>query len=249
VKGYSVGCSGRIPLSFTRAETNDPSLCGVIMASNSRTSPHGDLHPLSGADHEITRLLVSCQNGDGSSLRALMAAMYDQLRAMAHAQLQSEREGHTLQPTALVHEAFIKLLGTGHDAAVRDPAFAGRAHLFAAAAKAMRRILVDHARAKGRIKRGGESVPARRVPLAEVADSTQLSDDDMLALDDALDALAKQDPRAAHIVELRFIVGLSLEEIAGVLEIHERTIRRQWLYARAYLLRELGGPGAGAAHE
>ena len=98
-----------------------------------------------------------------------------------------------------------------------------------------------------RIKRGGESMPARRVPLAEVADSTQLSDDDMLALDDALDALAKQDPRAAHIVELRFIVGLSLEEIAGVLEIHERTIRRQWLYARAYLLRELGGPGVGVA--
>jgi len=228
-----MGCV-ELPRLGTDDRTHPPTIClSDFRSESSMANPP--------PEHDITLLLATCQNGDGSSLRALMAAVYDQLRAMAYAQLEQERAGHTLQPTALVHEAFIKLLGPGHDPTRPGPAFAGRAHLFAAAATAMRRILVDHARSRGRLKRAGPDQPHRRIPLSEVADSSQLSDDDMLALDEALRELAGQDPRAAHIVELRFMVGLSLEEIANVLDVNERTIRRQWLFARAYLLRALGG--------
>ena len=191
----------------------------------------------------ITELLAACDRGDGSSVRALMAAMYDQLRVLAQTQLQHERTDHTLQPTALVHEAFLKLLGPQAGDG-ESPAFAGRAHLFAAAGAAMRRILVDHARGKARLKRGGPRGERQRIPLAEVSNTNQLDDDDLLALDEALAALAMEDARAAQLVELRFFAGLSLEEIARVLNINERTVRRQWLFAKAHLLRSMGGSSA-----
>jgi len=192
------------------------------------------------AAHEMTQLLIAGQAGDASSMRLFMEATYDQLRAMADAQLRRERAGHTLQPTALVHEAFLKLAGGDGEAA-----FAGRGHFFAAAGSAMRRILVDHARGRNRHKRGGNLV--RRVPLADVVDGSQLCDEDFLALDEALVALAEADATAARLVELRFFAGLTAEEAAALLNVNDRTARRQWTYARAYLLRALASAEPGPA--
>jgi RNA polymerase sigma factor (TIGR02999 family) len=188
----------------------------------------------------ITELLAACDRGDGSSVRVLMSAMYDQLRILAQSHLQHERTDHTLQPTALVHEAFLKLLGPQAQPG-EPPVFVGRAHLFAAAGAAMRRILVDHARGKARLKRGGPRGERQRIALTDVAHTGQLEDEDLLALDEALAALAMEDARAAQLVELRFFAGLSLEEVARVLDVNERTVRRQWLFAKAHLLRSMGG--------
>jgi RNA polymerase sigma factor (TIGR02999 family) len=161
----------------------------------------------------------------------LTAQVYEQLRAIARSRLQGQAAGHTLQATALVHEALLKL----HD----HPSIVGgdRARFFHAAAQAMRQILIDHARAKGRVKRGAGSV--RR----ELADVAQLAVEDdveqILALDEAISRLEQEEPSAAAVVKFRFYAGLSVEETAEVLGVSERTVKREWQFARAWLYRVL----------
>ena len=166
------------------------------------------------------------------------AQVYDELRALAHARMRGERTGHTLQSTELVHEAYVRLRPSG------GGEWESRAQFFAAAAEAMRRILIEHARAKGRVKRGGnaEGRPAPKVSL-DIAEVAALADDQdpetILALDRAIERLALNDERAARIVRLRFYAGLSVEEVAETLEVTARTVMRDWAFARAWLYGEV----------
>lgn len=162
----------------------------------------------------------------------LCALVYDELRGLARAQLARERDGHTLQATALVHEAWAKLAGA------RADAFEGRRHFFGAAAEAMRRILVDHARAHGAEKRGGS---AQRVTLGAESEPVEFGGEELAALDDALATLAAEDPRAAEVVRLRFVCGLSADETAAALGLSLRSVHREWTFARARLFALLGG--------
>ncbi len=164
----------------------------------------------------------------------LLPLVYDELRRLAGHYMKGERAGHTLAPTVLVHEAFVKL-------ADRTRAgFNGRTHFFAAGAQAMRRILVDHARARGREKRGGDW---RRVTLLgdEAADRGGRDVEQLLALDEALEKLAALDERQAQVVELRYFGGLKVDEVATALGVSKRTVEGYWTHARAWLRRELGG--------
>ncbi len=156
----------------------------------------------------------------------LLPLVYDQLRGLARAHLRHERQGHTLQATALVHEAYMRMLGA------ENPSWNDRAHFFRAAAEAMRRILIDHARKRRRIKRGGGLV---QVTLGDVEVGAGLPLEDLLALDEAIQRLEGQDPRMAEIVRFRFFAGLSVEETAEALETSERTVKREWALARAWL--------------
>ncbi len=166
----------------------------------------------------------------------LLAAVYERLRGMASRQLAGERTGHTLQPTALVHEAWLALQSQMRE--LRD--HPGR--FYAAAAEAMRRILIDHARRRGAKKRGGGRARLS-LDLVEVAATASL--DDLLELDEAIEALATTSPRCAEVVRLRFYAGLSEAEVEQVLGCSERTIRREWAFARAFLWQRLGGVAAG----
>jgi RNA polymerase sigma factor (TIGR02999 family) len=165
---------------------------------------------------------------DPHAAAQLLPLVYEELRRLAARRLAGEAPGQTLQPTALVHEAYLKLVGP-------DPgrAWAGRSHFLAAAAEAMRRILVDHARQKRRVKRGGGR---ERVPLAEVDPADEPLADDVLALDEALDRLAAADPVKAELVKLRYFAGLSEEEAAAVLGLSRATASRYWAFARAWLI-------------
>jgi len=181
------------------------------------------------------------------SSRQFFAQVYDELRSIAHARMRGERAGHTLQSTELVHEAYLRL--ASHSA----PQWQNRGRFFAAAAEAMRRILIERARARGRIKRGGESGrPASRLTL-DLEEVASLADDrdpeSILALDDAIERLHERDARAAQIVRLRFYAGLSVEEVAEALEVSERTVLRDWGFARAWLYRQLAAETDGAAGE
>jgi len=162
----------------------------------------------------------------------LLEAVYDQLRAVAQERLKGENVGQTLQATALVHEAFLRI---GRDRVV---AFENRAHFYAAAAEAMRRILIDHARAKGALKRGKD---AARSPLSVVDLALDSDPDEILALDEALIRLEKAEPQVATVVRLRFFAGLSGDETAEALGVSPRQVDRLWAYARAWLLREMTG--------
>ena len=181
------------------------------------------------SSHEITEQLR--QWGAGESSEALLQLVYDELHRQAHRYLRKERAGHTLQTTALVNEAYLKLIRQ------KNVAWESRSHFFAIAAKMMRRILVDHAKAKHRAKRGGTSdnVSLENAVTVAVSD-TKI---DLLELDEVLDRLAAKDEHLAQIVELRFFSGLSVEETAQVLEISESTIKRDWQMAKAWLRREL----------
>jgi RNA polymerase sigma factor (TIGR02999 family) len=179
----------------------------------------------------VTRLLVEWQNGDQKALDSLIPLVYQELRAIAGRYLSRESPGHTLQSTALVHEAYFKLIGQ------RRVRWQNRAHFFGIAAQMMRRILIDHARYQAREKRGG---PAAKLSLDEAMAATVTQVDvDLLALDDALTALAQIDPRGARIIELRFFSGLSLEETAEVVGVSAGTVKRDWSAARAWLYREM----------
>jgi RNA polymerase sigma factor (TIGR02999 family) len=178
----------------------------------------------------ITRLLQKTSAGDSAATATVFSQVYSELRAIAHRQMQAERRDHTLGATALVHEAYVRLLGS------ESPAWGDRAGFFHAAAEAMRRILIEHARGRGRKKRGGGR---RRVPL-DMVDLT--SDDDaadFLAVEEAIRRLEQEDATAAEIVRLRFFAGLSVGEVAGVLDRSPRTVAREWAYARAWLYRAL----------
>ncbi len=179
---------------------------------------------------QLTRLLEAWQQGQHGAADELVTLVYAELRRMAKARLRDERPGHTLQATALVHEAWMRLMNQ-HGASWQN-----RAQFFAVAAQAMRRILVDHARKRSAAKRGDGTSSVDIDALAHVL-SAPLPDDRLLALDAALEELATLDPRQARIVELRFFGGLSVEEAADVLGVSATTIKREWSTARAWLFR------------
>jgi RNA polymerase sigma-70 factor (ECF subfamily) len=178
----------------------------------------------------VTELLVRLSAGSRDSLNELLPLIYRELRRLAARALRRERSGHTLQPTALVHEAYLRLIDQ------RDVTWQNRAHFFAVAAQAMRRILVDHARARERVKRGG---PQQQVPLLEDHAVHQARSVDVLALDQALTRLDRIDPRQRQVVELRYFSGLSIEETAAAMDISPATVKREWTMARAWLHAEL----------
>ena len=177
-----------------------------------------------------TDLLNSSAAGDQRAADALMPLVYDEFHRLAVSYMQSEPAGHTLQPTALVNEAFLKLVDQTR------VNWQGKTHFFAVGAQAMRRILVDHARRKSRAKRGGGRT---KISLDEGLALSPQRDEDLLALDEALEKLAGLDPRQAKIVELRFFGGLTIPEVAQVLGVSERTVRNEWTVVRAWLRREL----------
>ena len=185
---------------------------------------------------EISLLLDQYREGQAEAFGKLMALVYDDLRRLAAWQLQTERTEHTLQPTALVHEAYLKL-------AAQNPVdWQNKAHFFALAAQVMRHILVDHARAKQRDKRGGGQAS---VALDEALELSHPSEPGLVELDEALNTLAMQDARKSRIVELRYFGGLSIEETADLLGVSTATVRREWTLAKAWLRLELGrGPSA-----
>ena len=178
----------------------------------------------------ITRLLVDWRGGDQAALEQLMPLVHDELRRLARRHMAHERVGHTLQATALVNEAFVRLID------VRQVKWQDRAHFFAMSSRLMRRILVDFARSKGYQKRGGG---AQKVSLDDALVVATEPGQDLVALDDALNALAAFDARKSQVVEMRFFGGLSVEETAEALNVSVETVMRDWKLAKAWLLREL----------
>lgn len=183
---------------------------------------------------EVSRILDALNQGDPHAASQLLPLVYDELRRLAAQKLSHEKPGHTLQPTALVHEAYLRLVG-----ADADKHWDNRGHFFAAAAEAMRRILVENARRKKRVRHGGDR---QRVDLAEDDRVILPASDEVLALDEALTQLAKEDSLAAQVVTLHFFGGLSIEEAATALGISRANAYRQWTYARAWLRCALDGP-------
>ncbi|HEY3627401.1 MAG TPA: sigma-70 family RNA polymerase sigma factor [Terracidiphilus sp.] len=178
----------------------------------------------------VTELLVRWRSGDKDALQSLMPLVYDEMRRLAHRYLRRERPGHTLQSTALVHEAFVRLTGTV------PPQWEDRAHFFGIAAHLMRQILVEYARSRHAGKRGGTVL---KLAIGSIEEPSSRPDLDIVALDDALKDLARIDPQQSRVVELRFFSGLSIEDTAEVMGISESTVKRDWNTARVWLYREL----------
>jgi RNA polymerase sigma factor (TIGR02999 family) len=181
---------------------------------------------------EVTRILSAMEQGDPQAASQLLPLVYDELRQLAAQKLGHETPGQTLQPTALVHEAYLRLVG--------DQKFEGRGHFFAAAAEAMRRILVENARRKKAVKHGGD---LQRVEMGDRDVPVRPPPEQIVALDDALTRLAAEDPEAAQIVQLHFFAGLSIEQTAEALGVSRATAYRQWSFARAWLRGAIGGEG------
>jgi RNA polymerase sigma factor (TIGR02999 family) len=180
---------------------------------------------------DVTKILADACEGDAAAAERLLPLVYEELRAIAASHLRHERAGHTLQPTALVHEAYVRLID---QTSVR---WNGRSHFLAVAAMAMRRVLVNHARDRRRLKRGGPEM--KRVPLDDAVGVLEERAGDLEALDGALTRLAAMDPQQARIVELRFFGGLTAPETAEAMGISERTVHREWSLARAWLRGEV----------
>jgi RNA polymerase sigma factor (TIGR02999 family) len=191
-------------------------------SSSDRPGPH------------VTELLLSWGRGDRSALDELVPIVHQELRRLARLQMRGERDNHTLQTTALVNEAFIRLVD------LRRIRWQDRAHFLALSARLMRRILVDHARSRHYRKRGGGAV---NVALDDSIDMSRERGADLVALDDALESLARVDPRKGQVVELRFFGGLSMDETAEALGISAETVLRDWRLAKVWLLREVSGDG------
>jgi RNA polymerase sigma factor (TIGR02999 family) len=191
-------------------------------SSSDRPGPH------------VTELLLSWGRGDRSALDELVPIVHQELRRLARLQMRGERDNHTLQTTALVNEAFIRLVD------LRRIRWQDRAHFLALSARLMRRILVDHARSRHYRKRGGGAV---NVALDDSIDMSRERGADLVALDDALESLARVDPRKGQVVELRFFGGLSVDETAEALGISAETVLRDWRFAKVWLLREVSGDG------
>lgn len=197
---------------------------------------------------EVTRILEAASQGDPHAADQVLPLVYDELRRLAAARLAHESPGQTLQATALVHEAYVRLVakpareGGGQSLSDSRPEFANRAHFFAAAAEAMRRILVEAARRKNRLKHGGG---LQRVDLEQApgVDAGELGGD-LIALSDALDALEREDPDKARLVKLRYFAGLTLEDAAATLGISLATAKRRWVVARAWLYERISGSGS-----
>jgi RNA polymerase sigma-70 factor, ECF subfamily len=201
----------------------------------------GDYHQLVSQTppqpEDATLLMSAAASGDKAAADRLLPVVYDQLRMAAQLSLSSERPDHTLSATALVHEAYLKLVGP------REVPWYGRGHFYAAAAEAMRRILLDHAKARGRVKRGGG---LGRIDLDDTAtiggpdaDDGGADRADFVALDDCIRRLASRDPRMAEVVRLRFYAGLEISQVALVLDVSERTVKNDWAFAKAWLEREM----------
>jgi RNA polymerase sigma factor (TIGR02999 family) len=186
---------------------------------------------------DVPQLLAAWSDGDHDALNQLMPLVYDELHQMAHRYLRRERVDHTLQTTALVNEAYLKMVGQ------KEQHWQGRAHFFAVAANIMRQILVDYARTQNRARRGGA---AQQVPLDEAVIVSSGRATELLLLDDALHSLAKFDARKSRIAEMRYFGGLSVEETATVLQVAPVTVMREWRVTKAWLLQEMskGGPNA-----
>jgi RNA polymerase sigma-70 factor (ECF subfamily) len=186
--------------------------------------------------HEITQLLAQWREGNQSALDELYPLVYDELHRLARRYMSRERKGHTLQTTALINEAYVRLVDQ------KNVPWANRSHFFAISAQIMRRILIDHARRHQYAKRGGG---AQQVSLEEALTVVMPDQSgELLRLDEALKSLAEMDPRRSQVVELRYFGGLNNEEIAGVLQISENTVTRDWNMARAWLYQQLTGSGA-----
>jgi RNA polymerase sigma factor (TIGR02999 family) len=181
---------------------------------------------------EVTQILSAFEQGDTHAAEQLLALVYDELRNLAAQKLAQEKPGQTLQPTALVHEAYLRLVGNS-----AAPTWDSRGHFFAAAAEAMRRILINRARDKGRLKRGGDR---QRVDLDQLAAVDEASDDQVLALDEVLQRLEQHNKPCSDLVKLRFFAGLTKDEAAAALAIAPRTAHRYWSFARAWLYDALG---------
>lgn len=184
---------------------------------------------------QVTQLLRQVGRRDAAEAE-LLEAVYDHLRRIAQQRMAGERAGHTLQATALVHEAFVKLLGD------EGLTWESRGHFYAAAAQAMRRILIDHARARATLKRGGQG---KRVPLSVLDLATETDPEQVIALEEAMTRLEETDSRAASVVRLRFYAGLDVEQTAQALGLSERTVMRDWAYARAALFEAIAGTEPG----
>jgi RNA polymerase sigma factor (TIGR02999 family) len=184
---------------------------------------------------EITHLLLAWGKGDQTALEKLMPLVYEELRRMARRYMNRQRPGHTLQSAALVNEAYLRLIDSS------QVQWQDRTHFFAVSAQLMRRVLVDFARARGNLKRGGG---AQRIALDEAPEICADRGAELIALDDALNTLAAMNPRQSQIVELRYFGGLSEEETAEALKVSTRTVRRDWSLARAWLYRELSKEGS-----
>jgi RNA polymerase sigma factor (TIGR02999 family) len=180
---------------------------------------------------EATTILSAIEKGDAHAAEQLLPLVYDELRKLAAAKLAEEKPGQTLQATALVHEAYLRLVGDSN-----EHRWASRGHFFSAAAEAMRRILINRARDKNRLKRGGGR---QRIDLDKIEIALDTGDDQLIALDEALSQLVAEDPKAAQLVKLRFFAGLTLKEAANSLGIPLRTAEREWAYARAWLFARL----------
>lgn len=185
---------------------------------------------------DVTRILSAIEQGDPHAAEQLLPLVYDELRKLAAQKLVQEAPGQTLQATALVHEAYLRLVAGGDASASGEQKWDSRGHFFAAAAEAMRRILINRARDKNRVKRGGER---RRVDLDRLEIALDTNDEQLIALDEALNRLAVEDPDAARLVNLRFFAGLTLKDTAVALGLAPRTAERQWAYARAWLYAHL----------
>jgi RNA polymerase sigma factor (TIGR02999 family) len=187
---------------------------------------------------DVTRILERAQAGDPTAAEQLLPLVYDELRKLAVLRMANEKAGQTLQPTALVHEAWIKIAGDGNEH------FANRRHFFKAAATAMQQILIDNARRKQRLKHGsnqaGEELHESRIAMS-------VPSGELLAVNDALAALALEDPQAAEVVQLRYFVGMTVPEIAAALDLSPRTVDRHWAFARAWLKRTIRSSLSGQA--
>lgn len=184
----------------------------------------------------VTQLLVDWSEGDSAALERLMPIIYDELRRLAAHYMRKERPDHTLQPTALVHEAYLRLIDQ------KTVKWQNRAHFFGLAARMMRRVLVDHARGQQRAKRGGG---IRELALDEAGDLAVNAAAELVALDDALVALAEMDPRKCRVVELRYFAGLSVEETAEIVGVSVNTVMRDWTAAKAWLYNEMKNEDTG----
>jgi RNA polymerase sigma-70 factor (ECF subfamily) len=211
----------------------------TIRPTGENTSPEVGCDDMSDSPADITRLLRSAAGGERRDVDALMSAIYEDMRRLAIGHMRAERANHTLQPTALVHEAYIRLLAQ-HSTDWKD-----RVHFFAIASRVIRRILVDHAREKLAAKRGGGG---GRIALDDVEVAAPTRDVDLVALDLAMNELAAIDPTQAQIVEMRYFGGLTIEEIAEALSIGKRSVDRHWAAARAWLCFRLEGGDADAGH-
>src|SRR5690242_9463460 len=185
-----------------------------------------------GTMSDITLMLEAISAGDSLASEQLLPLVYDELRRLAAARMSQEAAGHTLQPTALVHEAWLRLVGSGNQP------WQNRVHFFGAAAEAMRRILIERARRKSRLKRGsGQAL----LDIAELDVAAVMPDDKVLLVDEALEQLKLEDPEKARIVMLKFFAGLTNEQAAEILNVNERTVRRQWEFAKAWLFDRISG--------